>query len=115
MNIRAWFKGREINGKFSIWVPDIEAKITSPETLKRDLEYAIRSKVEEEIKKFVEMEIDREILRKIAADLLKDFEYKPIMEKAMLEKFETYVRGAANGPSYAYVNQQALLAQQRGY
>lgn len=110
---KAWFNKREIEGKFKIWAPDLEAKITDKERLKQDLEWELESRVKAEILKFVETEIDKEICRKLAQDFLKDFNYKPILEKAMLEKFEGYVKGTVAPPMYVDLSQQAMLAQRR--
>lgn len=117
---KAWFKRRFIHAKFEAWCPDIEAKILDEKSLKLDLEYHLNTEVRKEILRFVEFEVDKDICRRIAQDFLKNFDYKPILEEAMLKKFEGYVSGTVP-PTYIpggsqmdyHAQEQARLGQRR--
>lgn len=114
-----WFKknsaGKELHIAISTYLRNVEAEIVSEEWIKKQCQWQVENKAREEILRFVETEIDKEICRKIAADLLKDFDYKPVLEKAMIEKFEGYVRGSVAPPMDPYQNSQSLALLQSQY
>ncbi len=96
--IKYWLKKRYLRVMIDSWIGDIETQTLSSEEIQRHARWAVENRVREEVVKFVEIEMDREICRKVATDLLKDFDYKPVLEKAMIEKFEGYVRGSVAPP-----------------
>lgn len=93
--IKAWLKGRKIKVVFEHFISDIEMNFYKDDDhLTKSIARSFEQKVTEEVMKYVESNLDKAILDRIAKELLENYDFKPLMEEAMRNQIRAYLRGS---------------------